>query len=80
MARRKVVSTEMMTVERATPKKPFLGWGKYATRKLRTRASSPRLLKYRGCVAGELAGKTFADLKGVQEAFASAAHSCKAKL
>lgn len=80
MARHKVVSTEMMRVERKTPKGAYLGWGKYATRKLSTRATSPRLLKYRGCVAGELSGKTFGDLKGVQEAFKSAAHACKAKL
>lgn len=80
MARRHVVSTEMMKVERKTPKGAYLGWGKYAIRKLTTNASSPKLLKYRGCVGGELSGKTFSDLKGVQEAFRDAAHACKARV
>jgi hypothetical protein len=80
MARHKVVSVEMMKVSRATPKTPFIGWGKYAIRKLTTVASSPELLKYRGCIAGALAGKSYANLAEVQGAFRSAAHACKAKL
>ena len=77
MARRKVISTEMMRYERSPPKSPYLGWGKFATRKLTTRATSPRLLKYRSCIASKLAGKNFANLKEVQEAFRKAAHECK---
>lgn len=80
MARKHVISTEMMTYERKAPKTPFRGWGYTATRKLHTRATSPRLLKYRGCVASELTGKSFPDLKGVQDAFEAAAHACKAKV
>jgi len=80
MSRHKVVVAEMMKVERATPKTPFLGWGKFAIRKLSTVATSPGLRKYRGCVAGAMAGKSYANLKEVQEAFRSAAHACAAKL
>lgn len=80
MARRKVVTTPMMEIERKSPKSPYLGWGKTQVRKLTTEATSPKLLKYRSCVAGELAGQKFPDLKSVQEAFRRAAHECKAKL
>jgi hypothetical protein len=76
MARRKVVTTEMMTVKREAPKTPFLGWGYEARRKLTTRAKSPRLLKYRSCVAGEMSGKS-GTLREIQEAFKSAAAKCK---
>jgi len=77
MARRKVVVTPMFKYTREAPKTPFLGWGYTAIRKESTEATSPRLLKYRSCVAGELKGKTFANLKEVQEAFRAAAHKCK---
>jgi len=80
MARRKVVVTPMFKYEREAPKTPFLGWGKYAIRKETTVATSPRLLKYRSCIAGFMSGKKFANLKEVQEAFRKAAHECKTKL
>jgi hypothetical protein len=79
MARHKVVAAEMMRVERKTPKSPYLGWGRFATRKLHTYATSPKLLKYRGCLGGSLSGKSYANLKEVQEAFRNAAHACKLK-
>lgn len=77
MARRKVIPVDMMRYERDAPKTPYLGWGKFAVRKTTTRATSPVLLKYRSCVAGEMAGKTYANLKAVQESFRAAAHTCK---
>jgi len=77
MARKKVVTVDMMKVRRAAPKSPFLGWGYEQTRKTSTDATSPRLLSYRSCVAGSLAGKEFASLKEVQEAFQEAAGKCK---
>jgi len=80
MARRKVVTVPMFKYERRAPKTPFLGWGRYAIRKATTEATSPRLLKYRECIAGELSGKKFANLKEVQEAFREAAHKCKARV
>jgi hypothetical protein len=70
----------MMEVSRTTPKTPFLGWGPKAIRKLTTKAKSPRLLKYRSCLAGSLAGKSYTNLAAVQTAFTEAAHACKAKL
>lgn len=76
MARRKVIAVEMMKYERSTPKTPFLGWGRIATRKLTTVASSPRLLAYRACIAREMSGKKFANLKEVQETFRSTAKKC----
>ena len=76
MARRKVVATEMMVVKREAPKTPFLGWGYEATRKLTTRAKSPKLLKYRSCIAGEMSGKS-GTLRSIQEAFKAAAAKCK---
>ena len=79
MARRKVVLTPMFKYERSTPKTPFLGWGKFAVRKATTVATSPKLLKYRGCIAGGMSGKKFDNLKAVQEAFRSLAHSCSGK-
>jgi len=80
MARRKVVVTPMFKYKREAPKSEFLGWGYTAIRKESTEATSPRLLKYRSCVAGQLKGKTFGSLKEVQEAFREAAHKCKAQL
>jgi len=80
MARRKVVVAPMMKIERKSPKGAYLGWGKYQVRKLTTEATSPRLLKYRSCVAGKLAGQKFTDLKAVQEAFKEAAHKCKVEV
>jgi len=80
MARRKVITTPMFKYERSTPKSPFLGWGKYAVRKATTEATSPRLIKYRSCIAGELGGKKFGSLEEVQKAFREAAHRCKGKI
>jgi len=80
MARRNVITTPMFKYRRRAPKSPFLGWGYVATRKATTEATSPRLLKYRSCIAAEMSGKKFSNLKEVQEAFRSAAHKCKAKL
>lgn len=72
------VVSEMRKYSRKTPKTPFLGWGKYAVRGKHTYATSPRLLRYRGCIAGALAGKK-GTLKDIQEAFRAAAHACAAK-
>ena len=80
MARRKVIPTPMMEYERSAPKTPYLGWGKRAIRKLTTKATSPRLLKYRECIAGSLGGNTYTNLKEVQEAFREAAHTCAKKV
>jgi len=79
MARRKVITTPMFKYRREAPSTPFLGWGYYAIRKATTEATSPRLLKYRSCIAGELSGKKFANLREVQEAFRAAAHKCAAE-
>lgn len=78
MARHNVIATEMMKYERK-PKKDLGGgnFGRIATRKLTTRATSPRLLKYRGCVAGKLQGQNFGTLGAVQNAFKAAAAACK---
>lgn len=80
MARRKVITTPMFKYERSPPKSEYLGWGKYAIRKATTEATSPRLLKYRACIAAALGGKKYANLKEVQEAFRRAAHECKQKI
>ena len=77
MARNKVVTATMFMYVRRAPKSEFLGWGYRAIRKASTIATSPRLLKYRSCIAGKLAGKKFDNLKKVQEAFRKAAAECK---
>jgi hypothetical protein len=74
------VPIPQFTYWRATPKTPFLNWGKYATRKATTMATSKKLLGYRGCVAGQMAGKSYSNLKEVQEAFRAVAHACKGKM
>jgi hypothetical protein len=80
MARHNVIATEMMKYERKPKAGTDLGggnFGRVATRKLTTRAMSPRLLKYRGCVAGKLQGQSYGTLGAVQSAFRDAAHACK---
>lgn len=77
MARSNVITTPMFEYKREAPDTPFLGWGYTAIRKESTKATSPRLLKYRSCVAGEMSGKDFRNLQAVQEAFREAAHKCK---
>jgi len=52
-------------------------WGTHAIRKVTTKATSPKLLNYRSCVAGELRGKDFDNLADVQEAFYKATQECK---
>jgi len=79
MARRHVVVTPMMKVRRRSPKSPYLGWGHTQTRKVTTEATSPRLLKYRSCIAAKMSGRHFGSLKEVQEAFRAAAHECSRK-
>jgi hypothetical protein len=79
MARRNVVVVTMFKYRRRAPKTPFLGWGYIAIRKSRTVATSPRLLKYRSCMAGALAGKKYTDLKEIQSAFKSKAPTCKSE-
>lgn len=84
MARRKVITVEMMKYERAYPKTEFLGWGPIAVRKLTTVATSPRLLAYRGCIAREMkAFKAGAEkegkkltLKDIQSKFKEIASKC----
>jgi hypothetical protein len=76
MARRNVVVVTMFKYRRSAPKTPFLGWGYTAIRKARTSATSPRLLKYRSCMAGALAGKKYANLKDIQTAFKTTAPTC----
>jgi len=77
MARKNVITTPMFKYRRKAPSSPFLGWGYVAVRKATTEATSERLLKYRSCIASKLAGKSFSNLKEVQEAFREAAHECK---
>ena len=74
MARRKVVTETFMKV-----KKPAV-FGGQQVRKVTTEATSPRLLKYRACIAESLAGKSYPDYMAVREAFKEAAHKCKAEL
>jgi hypothetical protein len=69
----------MFKYKRSAPKTPFLNWGYTAVRKARTVATSPRLLAYRGCMAGALKGKTYANLKEIQTAFKTTAPTCKAE-
>jgi len=69
----------MFKYKRESPKTPFLGWGHIAVRKATTEATSPRLLRYRSCIAGEMSGKSFPNLKAVQEAFRAAAKRCSGK-
>ena len=78
MARRKVITTPMFKYRREAPKSPFLGWGYVATRKATTEATSPRLLKYRSCIAGVMSGK-HGTLKDIQTAFREAAKKCAAE-
>lgn len=78
MSRRHVIATPMMKVHRATPKGEFVNWGPIATRKTTTEATSARLIKYRGCVAGKMKGAS-GSLKNIQEKFRDAAHECKGK-
>jgi len=77
--RRAVLTLPMMVMERATPAKLDGGhWGRRAVRfPGKTRATSPRLLTYRMCIAGELRGKSFASIGEVQKAFKTAASKCK---
>lgn len=79
MARKNVLVMPMYKYYRRAPKSEFLGWGYIATRKATTTATSPRLLAYRSCIAGELVNKKFGSLKSVQEAFKAAANKCKAE-
>ena len=76
MARRNVITVPMFKYKRKTPATEFLGWGNVAVRKATTEATSPRLLKYRSCIAAKMAGK-HGSLKDIQEAFRAAAHACK---
>jgi hypothetical protein len=69
----------MFKYRRRAPKTPFLGWGYTAIRKARTVATSPRLLSYRGCMAGALVGKKYANLKEIQTAFKTTAPTCAAE-
>jgi hypothetical protein len=73
------VATEYMKVERKSPKTPYLGWGKYAIRKTTTNATSPRLLKYRGCIAGAMSGSS-GNLKEIQEKFREVAKKCSSQV
>ena len=81
MARRHVTATEMMRVERKTPtgKGGFLGWGKYATRKLHNNQTAPKLVAFKTCMQSNMSGKS-GSLKDIQEAFRESAHACKAKV
>lgn len=76
MARKNVIVVPMFKYRRSAPKTPFLGWGYTAIRKARTVATSPRLLSYRSCMAGALAGKKYANLKDIQSAFRTQAPTC----
>ena len=76
MARKTVITATMFKYRRRAPKTPFLGWGYTAIRKARTVATSPRLLSYRGCMAGALVGKTYKDLEAIQTAFRDRAPKC----
>jgi len=79
VARRNVICTPMFKYRRSAPKTEFLGWGYTAIRKETTEATSPRLLSYRSCMAGGMAGSS-GSLKDIQTKFRETAHSCKAKV
>jgi len=84
----KKITTPYFKYKRATPANLGGGvWNPIAVRKVTTEATSPRLLSYRACVASGmkaakegLAGKKFATIKAVQDAFKSVAAACKAKI
>jgi len=80
MTRKNVLVVPMFKYRRSAPKKPFLNWGYEAIRKATTIATSPKLLAYRACIARELVGKKFPDLKTVQETFRETAHKCKGEV
>ena len=69
----------MFKYRRSAPKGPFLGWGFTAIRKESTEATSPKLLGYRSCVAGIMAGST-GTLESIQTKFRETAHKCKEKV
>jgi len=75
MTRKNVLVVPIMPYYRSAPKE-FLGWGYIARRKVTTVATSPRLLKYRQCIASKLKGKTFDTLKAVQLEFQKIAPEC----
>ena len=77
--RRSVLALPMEIIFRKTPAKLDGGhWGNIAKRLPgKTRATSPRLLSYRACIAGELAGKKPGSIGAVQKAFTEAAAKCK---
>jgi hypothetical protein len=72
MARHKVEVTPMYRYERSAPRSEFLGWGKWAIRKTTNIVRDPRLVKINNCMAAQLGGKKFSNLKAVQEAFRAA--------
>ncbi len=77
MGRSCVVTTTMFKVKRKAPNKPCLGWGPIAVRKETTEATSPRLLSYRACMAGHMAGSS-GSLMDIQKKFRETAHACSA--
>jgi len=79
VARHNVICTPMFKYRRSAPRGEFLGWGYTAIRKETTEAHSPRLLKYRSCMAGGMSG-AHGSLKDIQTRFRDTAHACKAKL
>jgi len=74
LARTKVITTEMMVV-----KKPA-AFGGRQVRKITTNATSPRLLKYRGCIATAMQGKKYSNYEAVRNAFREAAKTCAGRL
>jgi len=82
MARRKVVTTTMFRYERDIHKNTGGGiFGRFATRKETTRATSDKLLRYRACIEGKMQGTAdkLETLGDVQRAFAIAASLCSGK-
>lgn len=78
MARRRVIVTPMFKYKRSAPKSPFLGWGFTAIRKATTEATSPRLLAYRSCMAGGMAGSS-GTLESIQSKFKGLAPTCSSE-
>jgi len=79
MARHKVQYASMM---RVGPKKVTkdLGGGRlglWQIRKIDNIVSDPKLLGILSCMAGELAGKKYGNLGGVQNAFKAARGKCR---
>jgi len=80
VARTKVVTERFMEVMRETPAVEGAKWNPRQIRSVHARAKSPRLIKFRACIAAKMKGKDFRNLAEVQKAFAEAAKECASEV